>query len=316
LNEVVVANSAPDDPLEHVAWLLSNSWPHYWQTRAKTREQLRERHAATERLPEGPLALQLSTLGLRLLVEARRGLAASEPDFAATGAAALLMGMAEEYYLYLGILPLIDDPTLFDQYVASAPPRPQTEAFVRDVGVADWCADAGYALLDAAGAEIRLAPDHVPAPTIETPRYVSVISRMRPDLTAPGDARARTFQAVASALRHAIATYRDHLLPAVREKRRYIPASKPDSALMTQALLICRNAIGQTMQTAAQNEDADADMAAITALRFLAQDMILANTRPPARYDELPFLTTDEFNDIADPDSDIQAWITAHTPHR
>jgi hypothetical protein len=314
LNEVVVANPVPDDPLERVARLLSNSWPHYWQTRAKTREQLRERRAATESLPEGPLALQLATLGVRLLVEARRGLAAAEPDFASTGASALLMGMAEEYYLYLGILPQDDDPTLFDQYVASAPARPQMEAFVRDVGVADWCADAGYALVDAAGAEIRLAPDHVPAPTIETPHYMGVISRMRPDLTAPSDARARAFQVLASSLRHATATYRDYLLPAVREKRRYTPVSKQDSALMTQALWICREAIGQTMQTAAQDEDADADMAAITALRFLAQDMILANTRSPARYDELPFLTADEFNDIADPDSGIQAWVRAHAP--
>jgi len=42
--------------------------------------------------------------------------------------------------------------------------------------------------------------------------------------------------------------------------------------------------------------------------------MIFARTSPPETYDQLPFLTADEFSDIADPDSEIQAWIAAHAP--
>ena len=69
------------------------------------------------------------------------------------------------------------------------------------------------------------------------------------------------------------------------------------------------------MRTAAQDGDPDADMAAITALRFLAQDMILAGTWPPDGYDRLPFLTREQFDDIADPDSDMQAWVAEYAPH-
>jgi len=305
---------APDEPLEHVAMNLSQSWPHYWQALAKTREQLLERRPAKPTLPEGPLALQHVTYGVRLLARARSGLAASQADFAAAEACAVLMMMAEDYYIFLGMFAIYDDPALFDRYASSRTSRSDAEMFVRDVGVADWCADRGHALKDATGAVIRLDQDHVPAPTIETPWVVGVISRMRPDMSAPDDDSANAYQVIATLLARAITAYRDHLLPAVHDRRRYTYATKQDATLVTHSLVMCRTAIPQTMRIAARDDDADLDMAAITALRFLAQDMIFARTSPPETYDQLPFLTADEFSDIADPDSEIQAWIAAHAP--
>jgi hypothetical protein len=132
-------------------------------------------------------------------------------------------------------------------------------------------------------------------------------------MSAPDDDRANAYQVIATLLARAITAYRDHLLPAVHDGRRYTYATKQDATLVTHSLVMCRTAIPQTMRIAARDDDADLDMAAITALRFLAQDMIFARTHPPESYDQLPFLTADEFNDITG-DSGIQAWVRDHAP--
>jgi hypothetical protein len=164
-----ITQSPGRDALERMARELSSAWPHYWRMRERTREQLLEHSAGTETRPEGSLALKLTFLGVQLIAVARRAVAAAELDVAAAEAASYLMSLAEEYYLYLGLLARADDRTFFDWHAASAVSRDQAEAFVRDVGIADWCADAGHALVDASGAVIRLGCDHVPAPTIEAP---------------------------------------------------------------------------------------------------------------------------------------------------
>jgi hypothetical protein len=69
--------------------------------------------------------------------------------------------------------------------------------------------------------------------------------------------------------------------------------------------VIARRAMAEATHAAARDDGDDADTTAITALRFLVQDMVLVRTMPPERYDTLPLLTGEDFAEIADEGSEI-----------
>jgi hypothetical protein len=141
---------------------------------------------------------------------------------------------------------------------------------------------------------------------------------MRTELSVPGDDRGDVYPVVATSLLAAITTYRQDVIPAVSQHR---PLSDDAATRIRRDtaswLFVCHRAMAELTRAEAVNhggDDTDAAAAAITALRFMAQDMIFVRMTPPDIYDLLPLLTSDDFAEMADSGSDVQAWISTHAP--
>ncbi|HEY3765091.1 MAG TPA: hypothetical protein VGL44_08020, partial [Gaiellales bacterium] len=144
--------------------------------------------------------------------------------------------------------------------------------------------------------------------------FFGVVSRMRTDLNIPGDDRAEMYPVIAATLRQAIATYRDEILPAVSEERRLGDARKRITGLGFSWLLMSNRAMAELARAAAAEDTPDADASAITALRFIAQDIAMLRFMPPDGYHMLPLLSAEEFGEMEAVGSEIQGWIAAHAP--
>jgi hypothetical protein len=302
----------PDDPLERVGWSLGRYWPHYWEMRGLTRAQLCEQRPPTETRVTTSRAADLGVLGLQLTVVARRALAGVGPSAPAIGAAAALLGLADGYYLCMGIAALKSE-LVFDWYQASAPTRPESEALMRGAGIADWCAAAGHPLKDASGMEIRLDADDVPAPTLATPQLFGVLARMQPRVTA-APPNTDAYRRVAMSLSIALDRYRQHVRPAIVHGTTIPDADR--SRLTTEAengLFWSLVASSEVARATGANEDSSLDMDVVTTLRFLAQDLLMVAYHRPDRYPSLPVTPAEEYEAMVAPDSGLHWWIEAHS---